>query len=81
VEHRCREKERDPLALLAALVVVGAKKYGRLPQHGEFLQRLEGEHHFPDEAVKETGRLVENILARQVEGDPEKLILEIMEHI
>lgn len=80
-EHKCREKQINMLPIIISVAIFALKKIGCISDADTFLERINQKQTFPQEALKETRILVDNLSTEKTEGTMEKVLSEILEVI
>jgi len=77
-EERCQKEKIDMLPVIAAIVIVSLKELNLVTDAEKYLDQLANEHNLPQQAVKDTKKLVTDMLQGNTEENTSFVTAELV---
>lgn len=77
-ENICQEQRIDMLPVLAALLALALKRHNLIKNEQELLESLKENSSWPQQALKDTQNIMENVAENKVRAKTEKLVAQML---
>ncbi len=77
-ENICREKQIDMLPVIAAIVIISLRKLKILTDVDAYLENLSQENSLPQQALKETKTVIEEVLNNNSESEASGIVARLV---
>ena len=77
-ESICQAQKIEMLPVLAALISISLRKQGIINDEQEFLDALNDDNSWPPTAVKDTQKIIKNILNEELKDREDQLVAELL---